>query len=76
MAAWREVTGLPDTFQSWFLIVQLHVWMTLVRFKSEGAQGAVMYKQIVTYFWHDVEYRMKLTGVSMYVCMYACMHAY
>lgn len=26
---------LPDTFQSWFLITHLHVWMCLVRLKQE-----------------------------------------
>lgn len=30
-----RVCGLPDTFQSWFLIAQLHVWMSLVRLKAE-----------------------------------------
>ena len=55
--------GLPDTFQSWFLVTQLHVWLALVRFKREGRDGADLYKHLVTLFWHDVEHRMKLSGV-------------
>ena len=58
-----RVCGLPDTFQSWFLVTQLHVWMCLVRFKSEGRDGAALYKRLVTLFWNDVEHRMKLSGV-------------
>ena len=30
-----RVCDLPDTFQSWFLVTQLHVWMSLVRLKQE-----------------------------------------
>eukprot|EP00051_Salpingoeca_urceolata_P014084 m.178274 g.178274 ORF g.178274 m.178274 type:complete len:317 (+) comp17979_c2_seq3:1525-2475(+) len=52
---------LPDTFQSWFLVTQLHVWMCLVRLKQEGKEGSIAYKQLVTLLWQDVEYRMSLT---------------
>eukprot|EP00042_Codosiga_hollandica_P058369 m.878705 g.878705 ORF g.878705 m.878705 type:complete len:275 (-) comp59838_c0_seq5:62-886(-) len=56
--------SLPDTFQSWFLVMHLHVWMCMVRLKSEGSDGAKAYKQLVALMWHDVQYRMKLAGVN------------
>lgn len=58
-----EAAGMPDTFQSWFLINQLHVWMCLVRLKPEGKDGRYMYRRMVQIFWDDVEERMKVMGV-------------
>eukprot|EP00041_Stephanoeca_diplocostata_P007525 m.107376 g.107376 ORF g.107376 m.107376 type:complete len:279 (-) comp16918_c0_seq1:171-1007(-) len=59
-----ELTGLPDNFQSWFLIQQLHVWMLMVRAKQEGSLGATFYKQLVQFFWDDVEHRMRLMKID------------
>ena len=58
-----EAAGMPDTFQSWFLINQLHVWMCLVRLKPEGKDGRYVYRRMVHIFWDDVEERMKVMGV-------------
>lgn len=55
---------LPDTFQSWFLITQLHLWMCMVRAKREEQDGHFICQQLVTLFWYDVEHRIKLTGVT------------
>jgi hypothetical protein len=30
------ICKLPDTFQSWFLVQQLHVWLCMVRLKVRG----------------------------------------
>ena len=59
-----KAAGMPDTFQSWFLVNQLHVWMCLVRLKPLGKDGRFMYRQVVRIFWEDVEERMKVMGVS------------
>ena len=58
-----DAAGMPDTFQSWFLINQLHVWMCLVRLKPEAKDGRFMYRRMVQIFWEDVEERMKVMGV-------------
>lgn len=58
-----KAAGMPDTFQSWFLVNQLHVWMCLVRLKPEGKDGRYMYRRLVKIFWEDVEERMKVMGV-------------
>ncbi len=55
--------SLPDTFQSWFLVTQLHLWMCMVRAKKEGKDGHYVCQQLVSLFWYDVEHRIKLTGV-------------
>ncbi len=58
-----ELCALPDTFQSWFLVLQLHVWMLLVRLRHEGARGKTAQKQLVTFMWEDVENRIRLLRV-------------
>lgn len=55
---------LPDTFQSWFLVTHLHIWMCMVRAKKEGQDGHYVCQQLVTLFWYDVEHRIKLAGVK------------
>ena len=53
---------LPDTMQSWFLIMQLHMWLCLVRFKQEEENGKIITQELISLFWKDVEYRMKQLG--------------
>ncbi|XP_031556466.1 ubiquinol-cytochrome-c reductase complex assembly factor 1-like [Actinia tenebrosa] len=57
-----EACSMPDTFQSWFMINQLHIWMCLVRLKAEGKDGQFMYRKLVEIMWQDVEARMKKIG--------------
>ena len=56
--------AMPDTFQSWFLVAHLHIWLLLVRLKREGKEGTFMINQVVVTFWEDVEARMKELGVT------------
>ncbi|XP_006881538.1 PREDICTED: ubiquinol-cytochrome-c reductase complex assembly factor 1-like [Elephantulus edwardii] len=58
---------IPDTFNSWFLITLLHVWMCLVRMKQEGRSGKYMCRIIVHFMWEDVEQRGKVMGVNPYI---------
>ncbi|XP_032206753.1 ubiquinol-cytochrome-c reductase complex assembly factor 1 isoform X3 [Mustela erminea] len=53
---------MPDTFNSWFLITLLHVWMCLVRMKQEGRSGKYMCRIIVHFMWEDVEQRGRVMG--------------
>ncbi|XP_012866563.1 PREDICTED: ubiquinol-cytochrome-c reductase complex assembly factor 1 isoform X4 [Dipodomys ordii] len=53
---------MPDTFNSWFLITLLHVWMCLVRMKQEGRSGKYMCRIIVHFMWEDVEQRGRIMG--------------
>lgn len=56
--------SLPNTFQSWFLIAHLHVWLCLVRLKREGKDGSLVIREVVSTFWYDVQQRMAMLGVS------------
>ncbi|XP_063489870.1 ubiquinol-cytochrome c reductase complex assembly factor 1 isoform X4 [Symphalangus syndactylus] len=53
---------MPDTFNSWFLITLLHVWMCLVRMKQEGRSGKYMCRIIVHFMWEDVQQRGRVMG--------------
>ncbi|KAM4841774.1 ubiquinol-cytochrome c reductase complex assembly factor 1 isoform 2-T2 [Thomomys bottae] len=55
---------MPDTFNSWFLITLLHVWMCLVRMKQEGRSGKYMCRIIVHFMWEDVEQRGRIMGTE------------
>lgn len=55
--------NLPNTFNSWFLITELHVWMLMVRTMAEGPDkgqdGKFMRNCIVEAMWSDVNKRAK-----------------
>lgn len=70
-----ELTGLPDNFQSWFLIQQLHVWMVMVRAKQEGSLGTTFYKQLGNPML-SIKVNLKVVffeAISVVtVCVYVC----
>ncbi|XP_033225370.1 ubiquinol-cytochrome-c reductase complex assembly factor 1 [Belonocnema kinseyi] len=51
--------SMPDTFYSWFVITELHVWMLMVRCMSEGVDGQIVRNSIVQAMWDDVNQRTK-----------------
>lgn len=61
-----EHFAMPNTFNSWFLITELHVWMLLVRSMAEGPEknedGRFMRNTIVEAMWTDVSSRAKKLG--------------
>ncbi|KAA3673380.1 cytochrome b pre-mRNA-processing protein 3 [Paragonimus westermani] len=54
-----EHLALPDTFQSWFSITTVHMWMCLVRLRQEGVEGQLLKKTFVNLFWLDLRSRMR-----------------
>lgn len=54
--------NMPDTFFSWFLITELHVWMLMARFMAEGDRGKVVRNNIVEAMWNDVTIRTDKLG--------------
>ena len=50
---------LDDTFNSWFRVLELHVWLLLVRLSQEGDDGKLVTKHFVESMWKDVEKRSK-----------------
>ncbi|KAJ9595712.1 hypothetical protein L9F63_013125, partial [Diploptera punctata] len=54
-----EEFKMPDTFFSWFLITELHVWILMVRTMAEGDEGRFTRNNIVEAMWQDVYTRAK-----------------
>lgn len=74
---WFESLELPDTFNSWFSITELHVWMLMVRYMAEDVAKPVTEKKkyikgdghfvrncIIEAMWADVANKIKLLEVS------------
>lgn len=63
-----EEFNLPNTFNSWFLVTELHVWMLLLRAMDEGSEngedGRYMRNCIVEAMWSDVNTRAKKLGAD------------
>ncbi|XP_025089754.1 ubiquinol-cytochrome-c reductase complex assembly factor 1-like [Pomacea canaliculata] len=53
---------LPDTFTSWFLVTDLHVWLCMQRLSSLGKDGRLLCNFLVQALWNDMEARSKLLG--------------
>ncbi|XP_047371037.1 ubiquinol-cytochrome-c reductase complex assembly factor 1 [Vespa velutina] len=52
--------NMADTFFSWFLITELHVWMLMVRLMAEGKYGKLARNALVEAMWDDIEIRSKM----------------
>ncbi|KAG0725018.1 Ubiquinol-cytochrome-c reductase complex assembly factor 1 [Chionoecetes opilio] len=59
-----EVFDLPDTFYSWFLVMELQVWMLMVRLMAEGEEGRFTRNAMLEAMWQDCETRSKKLGAS------------
>ena len=57
--------SMPDTFFSWFLVTELHVWLISVRLMAEGDKGKSIRNHLFSLLWEDVEKRSKLLDVSL-----------
>lgn len=56
--------NMPDTFFSWFLVTELHVWMIMVRYMAEGNAGKIVRNNLVATLWQDTNARVENLGVS------------
>ncbi|KAH0567986.1 ubiquinol-cytochrome-c reductase complex assembly factor 1 [Cotesia glomerata] len=53
---------MPDTFFSWFLITELHVWMLMVRLMAIGDEGMAIRYHLIAALWQDTDVRKKQLG--------------
>ena len=61
-----ELCKLPDTFQSWYLVTELHMWMLMVRLQPERDEGLLARDVLVRAMWEDIDKRAtKLSGGSV-----------
>nr|CDS32796.1 ubiquinol cytochrome c reductase complex [Hymenolepis microstoma] len=58
-----EKLNLPDTFQTWFSLTTLHIWMCLVRLRREGQEGRAIRNVFIQLIWTDLKSRMKPFGI-------------
>lgn len=56
---------LPDTFNSWFLVTELHMWMLMVKATEFGQDGRTISYYMVEAMWGDVSEKGKKLGVSI-----------
>ncbi|XP_043264505.1 ubiquinol-cytochrome-c reductase complex assembly factor 1 [Colletes gigas] len=57
-----EDFNMPDTFFSWYLVTELHIWMLMVRFMSEGEAGKIVRYNLVEAMWRDIDIRVNKLG--------------
>ena len=57
-----EEFEMQDTFFSWFLVTELHVWMLMLRAMQEGDKGMELRNFIVQSMWNDINIRSKKLG--------------
>jgi len=53
---------MPDTFFSWFLVTELHIWLLGARLMQEGDAGRMVRNSMVEALWTDCENRAKAIG--------------
>lgn len=54
---------MPDSFYSWFLVTELHIYMVSVRLLADEAQEGLMIRNaMIESWWMDCEHRIKQLG--------------
>ncbi|KAG6837468.1 hypothetical protein H0H93_009011 [Arthromyces matolae] len=55
---WHQACHLPPTFQSWFTVTNLHIWMLTVRLRSLP-EGKYYTQALIDHFFIDIEDRIR-----------------
>ena len=56
--------GLPvDDFRARFGLMSLHLWMVLVRLRSEGPRGQALGQELYDHYWAEMEALVRSQGV-------------
>ena len=63
------VFGLTESFADRYAFLCIHMWLCLVRLRSEGKDGKQLAQVIYENFQEDVEMRVRAAGVK--VCAFA-----
>ncbi|GFR70501.1 ubiquinol-cytochrome c reductase complex chaperone [Elysia marginata] len=53
-----EDVNIPDTFASWFQLLQLHVWLLNVKLSQIGLEGILLKNNVYKAMWQNVEIRL------------------
>ncbi|KAL1491960.1 hypothetical protein ABEB36_012474 [Hypothenemus hampei] len=60
--SFMEKYELPDTFYSWFVLTELHIWMLSARAMAEDEDGHILRNSLVEALWTDVAKRTQKLG--------------
>eukprot|EP00126_Sphaerothecum_destruens_P001846 Sdes_comp15278_c0_seq2m4123 len=60
----HKALDIPDTYQSWFSVTVLHLYICMLRMKQGGTSLHGICQELFVVFWEDCEYRMRLAGVN------------
>ena len=56
---------MPESFETWFQITNLHVWILACRFRAlQPPLGKAYIQHLLNVFFEDIEARMRLYGVK------------
>jgi len=57
---WQQDCHLPPTFQSWFTVTNLHIWLLTVRLRALPKEHGKYYTQaLIDHFFIDIEDRIR-----------------
>ncbi len=58
LQAFIEELGMPDTFYTWYLVTELHVWMIAARLMSDGSPEAKEVRNaVIKMLWKECDQR-------------------
>ncbi|PVU91719.1 hypothetical protein BB559_004023 [Furculomyces boomerangus] len=60
---WIKECNMPPTFQTWFSVSMIYVWLSMVRLRMEE-NSSVYKQQLVDNFFTEAEERIKKSGIS------------
>lgn len=55
---------MPDTFASWFVVMELHIYILAARLFKQEVVGIHARDMLTDSFWDDVQFRSTRLGVS------------
>lgn len=55
---------MPNTFNSWFLVTELHTWMVMVKLMEGDKEGRIVRNAVVEALWQDSNTRAKQLGAD------------
>ncbi|CAL8144378.1 unnamed protein product [Orchesella dallaii] len=54
-----KLLNLPDTYASWFIVVELHVWLVAARLMQDDKEGRLVRNSLIKAMWEDNEAKSK-----------------
>ncbi len=66
MGVFFDRLDIKDTYFSWFIVAELHIWMVGARLMSEECADCQKVRNLMLqYFWEDCEARLGISGADV-----------